>query len=49
MSELVKKGKKINIYSEDSLYKFQNHSPVLENLLESMDDISDDYLFNYAN
>ena len=48
VSELVKKGKKINIYSEDSLYKFQNHSPVLENLLESMDDISDDYLFNYG-
>ena len=48
LSELVKKDKKINIYSEDSLYKFNNHSPVLENLLENMDDISDDYLFNYG-
>lgn len=46
--KLVKKGKKINIYSEDSLYTFQNQLPILENLSESIQDTSDEYLFNYG-
>ncbi len=48
VSKLVKKGKKINIYSEDSLYTFQNQLPILENLSESIQDTSDEYLFNYG-
>jgi hypothetical protein len=48
VSELVKKGKKINLYSEDSLYTFQNKLPVLENFSQDIIPATDKYLFNYG-